>query len=152
MRACNVGHGEVPSALLGKTLGISSCCLAHKLGNRRLPSQCLTSPAPITRKGFELTACMRAQLDDPLDAIAVHAWNGTWGVLAVGFFSDNYLIQNSYGLEQDGSTVRPYGCFVGGNGRLLAAQIIYAIWIAGALTLAASCPAQSLTLLVQVLL
>jgi Amt family ammonium transporter len=72
------------------------------------------------------------QLDDPLDAIAVHAWNGTWGVLACGFFSDNYLIQNSYGLQQDGATVRPYGCFVGGNGHLLAAQIIYALWIAGA--------------------
>ena len=78
--------------------------------------------------------CACAQLDDPLDAIAVHAWNGTWGVLACGFFSDNYLIQNSYGLEQDGVTVHPYGVFVGGNGRLLAAQIIYALWIAGAST------------------
>jgi len=26
-------------------------------------------------------------LDDPLDAIAVHAWNGTWGLIAPGFFS-----------------------------------------------------------------
>jgi Amt family ammonium transporter len=61
----------------------------------------------------------------------VHAWNGTWGVLAVGFFADEYLIANSYGPDQNGN-VRPYGCFMGGGGHLLAAQIIYAIWIAGA--------------------
>ena len=77
---------------------------------------------------------MCRQLDDPLDAIAVHGWNGTWGVLAVGFFSSESLITNSYGLAQDGST-RPYGCFFpGSNGALLAAQIAYALWIAGART------------------
>ncbi len=72
------------------------------------------------------------QLDDPLDAIAVHAWNGTWGVIAVGFFAGGSLITNSYGLNQDGNQ-RPYGCFFpGGDGALLAAQIAYALWIAGA--------------------
>ena len=40
---------------------------------------------------------MRAQLDDPLDAIAVHAWNGTWGVLAVGLFANKNLVFNAYG-------------------------------------------------------
>lgn len=71
------------------------------------------------------------QWDDPLDAIAVHAWNGTWGVLAVGFFASADLITNSYGTGQDGNT-RPYGCFFpGSNGHLLAAQIAYALWIAG---------------------
>lgn len=34
-------------------------------------------------------------LDDPLDAIAVHAWNGTWGLIAPGFFSAEALIQVS---------------------------------------------------------
>ena len=72
------------------------------------------------------------QLDDPLDAIAVHGWNGTWGVIAVGLFASETLITNSYGLDQSGN-VRPYGCFFpGGNGALLAAQIAYALWIAGA--------------------
>lgn len=33
------------------------------------------------------------QLDDPLDAIAVHAWNGTWGLIAPGLFSAQGLIQ-----------------------------------------------------------
>jgi ammonia channel protein AmtB len=32
------------------------------------------------------------QLDDPLDAIAVHAWNGTWGVIAVGLFAGEKLV------------------------------------------------------------
>ncbi|BDA50157.1 Ammonium transporter 1 member 1 [Coccomyxa sp. Obi] len=71
------------------------------------------------------------KLDDPLDAIAVHGWNGTWGVIAVGFFAGGSLITNSYGLDQDGNQ-RPYGCFFpGGDGALLAAQIAYALWIAG---------------------
>ena len=39
------------------------------------------------------------QWDDPLDAIAVHAWNGTWGVIAVGAFADADLITNSYGTD-----------------------------------------------------
>jgi ammonia channel protein AmtB len=75
-----------------------------------------------------------SQWDDPLDAIAVHAWNGTWGVLSCGFFSAPDLITNAYGLDQNGNQ-RPYGCFfTGSDGHLLAAQISYALWIAGAPT------------------
>lgn len=71
----------------------------------------------------------------------MHAWNGTWGVLACGFFSAEQLITNSYGLDQNGN-VRPYGCFFpGGNGALLAAQIAYALWIAGARPLPSALPA-----------
>ena len=36
-------------------------------------------------------------LDDPLDAIAVHCWNGAWGLLALGFFSAKDLINGAYG-------------------------------------------------------
>lgn len=78
------------------------------------------------------------QVDDPLDAIAVHAFNGTWGVIAVGLFAADNLVRQSYGFHPyltDGageSTIpRNYGCFMGGNGRLLAAQIVYAIWLGG---------------------
>lgn len=78
------------------------------------------------------------QIDDPLDAIAVHAFNGTWGVWAVGLFAGETLITQSYGFNpyltsaSGASDVpRNYGCFMGGNGRLLAAQIVYSIWLGG---------------------
>lgn len=71
------------------------------------------------------------QLDDPLDAIAVHAWNGTWGVIAVGFFAGEGLVAASYGTDPYTGSNRQYGCFMGGNGRLLGAQVIYALWLAG---------------------
>lgn len=71
------------------------------------------------------------QLDDPLDAIAVHAWNGTWGVVAVGFFASQGLIDQSYGPDPYTGELREYGCFLGGNGRLLGAQLIYALWLGG---------------------
>lgn len=78
------------------------------------------------------------QIDDPLDAIAVHAFNGTWGVLAVGLFAAKNLVNTSYGfhpykLDASGASTisRHYGCFLGGDGRLLAAQIVYSIWLGG---------------------
>jgi hypothetical protein len=76
---------------------------------------------------------MHMQLDDPLDAIAVHAWNGTWGVIAVGLFAGDGLIAASYGQDPYTMTNRQYGCFLGGNGRLLGAQLIYAVWLGGPL-------------------
>ena len=94
------------------------------------------------------------QLDDPLDAIAVHAWNGSWGVIATGLLAGKGLILQSYGsnpsytgdfvLASDQSNLnaapnayfRQWGCFLGGNGRLLAAQIIYLMWLCGELPLA----------------
>lgn len=39
------------------------------------------------------------QVDDPLDAIAVHAFSGTWGVWAVWFFGAKNLINTSYGYN-----------------------------------------------------
>ncbi|KAK9809380.1 hypothetical protein WJX73_010467 [Symbiochloris irregularis] len=88
---------------------------------------------------------VKLHLDDPLDAIAVHAWNGGVGVIAPGFIASQGLIQQSYGFANtdndctqdptNSSTnncpFRQYGCFLGGNGDLLGAQIIYFCWIVG---------------------
>lgn len=82
---------------------------------------------------------MTVQLDDPLDAIAVHAWNGTWGVLAVGFFASEGLVLQSYGSNPYTGENRQWGCFLGGDGKLLAAQIIYALWLGGAPPSVACC-------------
>lgn len=68
--------------------------------------------------------------DDPLDAIAVHAWNGCWGVIAVGMFADPDLITNSYGTNVFDGSQRAYGfIFPGSDGHLLCAQIAYALFI-----------------------
>ena len=70
------------------------------------------------------------QWDDPLDAIAVHAWNGLWGVIAVGMFAAPDLITNSYGTGVFDGAQRPYGfVFSGSDGHLLVAQIAYALFI-----------------------
>ncbi|KAK9811834.1 hypothetical protein WJX72_010981 [[Myrmecia] bisecta] len=80
---------------------------------------------------------LKCKIDDPLDAIAVHAANGLWGVLAVGFFAGKPLVYNAYGPfpyvtdNTDPRYYREYGCFLGGSGRLLGAQIVYALWIIG---------------------
>ena len=84
-----------------------------------------------------LRVCAMLQIDDPLDAIAVHAFNGTWGVWAVGFFAAKNQVMTSYGANPyttDPNAVREYGCFLGGSGRLLAAQIVYSIWLGGVIT------------------
>ena len=73
------------------------------------------------------------QWDDPLDAIAVHAWNGLWGVIAVGMFAAPDLITNSYGTGVFDGAQRPYGfVFSGSDGHLLVAQIAYALFITSA--------------------
>ncbi|KAK9809026.1 hypothetical protein WJX72_008127 [[Myrmecia] bisecta] len=80
---------------------------------------------------------LKCKIDDPLDAIAVHAANGLWGVWAVGFFAGKPLVYNAYGPNPYVSDptnpryFREYGCFLGGSGRLLAAQIVYSLWIIG---------------------
>ncbi|KAK9856103.1 hypothetical protein WJX84_006690 [Apatococcus fuscideae] len=58
------------------------------------------------------------RLDDPLDAISVHAF---------GFFAAPDLIDQSYPV----GTPRQAGVFLGGSGNLLAAQLIHIVWVAG---------------------
>lgn len=78
-----------------------------------------------------MKACACLQIDDPLDAVAVHAFNGTWGVWAVGLFAAKNQVLTSYGSNPYTSGDREYGCFLGGSGRLLAAQVVYSIWLGG---------------------
>src|SRR5256885_1339486 len=51
------------------------------------------------------------QIDDPVGAIAVHGFNGAWGVLSLGLFSDGTYGEGFNGVE---GTVR--GLFYGGGG------------------------------------
>ena len=85
---------------------------------------------------FASKVSVKIKLDDPLDTVAVHAWNGLWGILAAGLFSDVKLVGNSY-LTNDPAGLpfpRGGGLFYSGGpgrGRQLAAQVVYAIWVAG---------------------
>ena len=69
-------------------------------------------------------AMRKFQIDDPLDAFAVHGANGFLGLILVGFFTtEDY----SYATNDTGA--KEYGIFYGGGGVLLATQIAGGIMI-----------------------
>eukprot|EP00803_Ostreobium_quekettii_P009012 evm.model.scf_351.9 EVM.evm.TU.scf_351.9 scf_351:86824-94708(+) len=74
------------------------------------------------------------KVDDPLDAIAVHAFCGMWGLVATGSFADAGLLELSYPLIKDDASnpiPRYYGWAVGGDGRLLVSAIVGIVVILG---------------------
>ena len=80
---------------------------------------------------YHAASCMMRQLkiDDPLDAFAVHGASGMWGVFAVGWFATcSYTTTNVIDGDMD------CGVFYGGNGMLLASQLVFiiigALWVA----------------------
>jgi Amt family ammonium transporter len=68
----------------------------------------------------------RLRFDDPLEATQLHGGCGAWGLLFVGLFADKNYVQEVYGGGD-----RPYGLFMGGGGKLLGAQIVEILVIAG---------------------
>ncbi|XP_065862932.1 ammonium transporter 1 member 1 [Euphorbia lathyris] len=63
--------------------------------------------------------------DDPLEAAQLHGGCGTWGVLFTALFAREKYVGEVYGMG------RPYGLFMGGGGRLLAANVIQIVVIIG---------------------
>ena len=60
----------------------------------------------------QLPACLPVflQVDDPLDAIAVHAGCGVWGLLAAGAFAAPGMVTDVYGVmpgTEDGVSCCP---------------------------------------------
>lgn len=70
------------------------------------------------------------KVDDPVEAIAIHGFGGMWGVVATGLFATQDFVLECYGQLADGS-LRQYGWWVGGNGKLLGAQIVWVLVIIG---------------------
>jgi len=80
----------------------------------------------LTNDAFCNTAA-RLKFDDPLEAAQLHGGCGAWGLFFVGLFAEKNYVLEVYGGKHD----RPYGLFMGGGGRLLAAQIIEILVIFG---------------------
>ena len=69
---------------------------------------------------------IKLKIDDAVDAIPVHLFNGAWGILAVGFFCEPSNAFNAYSKEISGVFY--------GSGDLLLNQIVAVCWIFGWVT------------------
>lgn len=67
------------------------------------------------------------QYDDPLEAAQLHGGCGAWGLIFVGLFAKEKYLNEVYGAAPG----RPYGLFMGGGGKLLGAQLVQILVIAG---------------------
>ncbi|CAN1233919.1 Ammonium transporter 1 member 2 [Linum perenne] len=65
--------------------------------------------------------------DDPLEAAQLHGGCGAWGLLFTGLFASKKLVNEVY----PGNPTRPFGLFMGGGGKLLAAQVVQLLVIVG---------------------
>ncbi|GBF92579.1 ammonium transporter [Raphidocelis subcapitata] len=68
------------------------------------------------------TLMLRARLDDVVAAVPMHLGCGVVGTLFVGFFARKQYVIDVYGMQPYLS--RRWGVFFGGDGRLLACQLI----------------------------
>jgi len=59
---------------------------------------------------------LKLRIDDPLEAFPVHGACGAWGCIAVGLFAKQKYLNPELDSEH-------YGCFMGGNGKLLGVQL-----------------------------
>ncbi len=72
---------------------------------------------------------VRLRLDDAVDAIPVHMFNGMWGMIAVGLFASDRNLELSFGKEVE--HVGLFYSFHNGraDARLLAANIVGILWV-----------------------
>ncbi|ESR33650.1 Ammonium transporter 1 member 1 [Citrus sinensis] len=69
----------------------------------------------------------KAKYDDPLEAAQLHGGCGAWGVIFTALFAKEKFVNEVY----PGKPGRPYGLFMGGGGKLLAAHVIQILVVAG---------------------
>ncbi|KAJ0702401.1 putative ammonium transporter, ammonium/urea transporter [Helianthus annuus] len=73
----------------------------------------------------------KCKYDDPLEAAQLHGGCGAWGLLFTGLFAKEQYVYEIYVYGTDRPASRPYGLFMGGGGKLFAAQIIQILAIIG---------------------
>lgn len=83
--------------------------------------------------GFNILAA-KMRYDDPLEAAQLHGGCGAWGIIFTALFAKEEYVLQAYGLPPSGMSSRPYGLFMGGGGRLLAAHIIQILVTTGWVT------------------
>ncbi|KAF6144393.1 hypothetical protein GIB67_024620 [Kingdonia uniflora] len=69
----------------------------------------------------------KLKYDDPLEAAQLHGGCGAWGIIFTSLFAKKQYVNEVY----PGRPGRPYGLFMGGGGKLLAAHIIQILVIIG---------------------
>lgn len=67
----------------------------------------------------------KLKFDDPLEAAQLHGGCGAWGIIFTALFATKEYVSEVY------APGRPYGLFMGGGGRLLAAHVIQILVIIG---------------------
>ncbi|XP_022938104.1 ammonium transporter 1 member 2 [Cucurbita moschata] len=67
----------------------------------------------------------KCSYDDPLEAAQLHGGCGAWGLIFTGLFARKEYVAEVY------KAGRPFGLFMGGGGRLLAAQLVEIAAIVG---------------------
>lgn len=75
-------------------------------------------------------ALVKMRLDDAVDAIPVHMFNGAWGLIAVGLFAAPTRLEDAYGESEHVGLFYSFS-HNGADGRLLAAQIVGMLFILG---------------------
>jgi len=68
---------------------------------------------------------LKLKIDDAVDAIPVHLFGGSWGVIACGFFS------NPTRMAMSGVPSEHVGLFYGGDGTLLGIQVLAVLFVFG---------------------
>ncbi|KAI9078749.1 hypothetical protein K1719_039207 [Acacia pycnantha] len=69
----------------------------------------------------------KLKFDDPLEAAQLHGGCGAWGLIFTALFAKKKYVIEVYGGAED----RPFGLFMGGGGKLLAANIVEILVIIG---------------------
>ncbi|PRP85122.1 hypothetical protein PROFUN_07193 [Planoprotostelium fungivorum] len=77
---------------------------------------------------FVSVGMLKARIDDPVDAVAVHGGGGAWGLLAIGFFATKEYVAEVYNRP---AAVDDWGVFYGGSGRQLGVQLLSIVVITG---------------------
>lgn len=72
---------------------------------------------------------VRFRLDDAVDAIPVHMFNGIWGMLAVGLFASGRNLKLTFGHEPEHVGLFYSFSQGGADARLLAANFVGVLWI-----------------------